>query len=508
MTDSAYLLTITCLGIILLLVLVIRFNVHAFLALMLASIAVGLGAGMPVLDIFASIQEGMGSVLGFVAVIVGLGAIFGQLMEASGGAEVMARRLLRWFGEKKAPWALTLTGFIISIPIFLDIGFIMLVTIVYALARRTGKSTLYYAIPLLAGLGVTHTFVPPTPGPVAVAEILNVPLGWVIFFGVIVGIPCAILAGPVFGKFISSRIMAYPPEKEDLADIGSHAGSSSDSDTGSSSNADVRAGSGPGETAGPAVEAEGYSTETEGLPAGAGGRLAKLPSFTVVVGLILLPLVLIMFSTLFDILAKSGAIDADQWWVKCFQFAGHPFCALLIATLGAAYFFGSKMGYSSREVLELANKSLAPAGLIILVTGAGGMFKEVLIDSGVGTALAETMTSMNIPVIVLAYLLALIVRVTQGSATVAMITAAGMVAPVLDIMGIPDMQKALVVIAIAAGATTLSHVNDSGFWLVNRYLYITEKQTLRSWSVMETIISVSGFLLTLLCSALITGGII
>ena len=462
MTESAYLLTITLVAIILLLILVIRFNVHAFLALLVASIAVGVGTGMPVKEIFTSIQDGMGSVLGFVAVIVGLGAIFGQLMEASGGAEVMARRLLAWFGEKKSPWALTLTGFIISIPIFLDIGFIMLVTIVYALARKTGKSTLYYGIPLLAGLGVTHTFVPPTPGPVAVAEILNVPLGWVIFFGVIIGIPVAIIAGPIFGKFISKRIMAFPPPLEDVP-------------------------------------------EPDPAEAVQGGRL---PSFTVVMTLILLPLLLIMIGTVVDILVGNGTLNAGLFWVKALQFTGHPFSALLMATLGAMYFFGSRMGYNSREVLEIANKSLAPAGLIILVTGAGGMFKEILIDSGVGTALAETMTSLNVPMIVLAYLLALIIRVTQGSATVAMITAAGMVAPALQLMALPDMQNALVVIAIASGATTLSHVNDSGFWLVNRYLYLTEKETLKSWSMMETIISICGFLLTVLTSLLISGGII
>lgn len=469
MTDPAYLLTTALVAIILLLILVIRFNVHAFLALLLASIAVGVGTGMPVKEIFTSIQEGMGSVLGFVAVIVGLGAIFGQLMEASGGAEVMAHRLLSWFGEKKSPWALTLTGFIISIPIFLDIGFIMLVTIVYALARKTGKSTLYYGIPLLAGLGVTHTFVPPTPGPVAVAEILNVPLGWVIFFGVVIGIPVAIVAGPLFGRFISKRIMAYPPPLEDV----------------------------------PNPEAPDSPVP---VAPGNGGRRA--PSFTVVITLILLPLLLIMGGTVADILAGDGAVNEDSFWVIAIQFAGHPFSALLLATLGAMYFFGSRMGYTSREVLEIANKSLAPAGLIILVTGAGGMFKEILIDSGVGTALAQTMTSLNVPMIVLAYLLALIIRVTQGSATVAMITAAGMVAPALQLMSLPDMQNALVVLAIASGATTLSHVNDSGFWLVNRYLYLTEKETLKSWSMMETIISVCGFLLTILASLLISGAII
>ncbi|HEY9561248.1 MAG TPA: SLC13 family permease [Anseongella sp.] len=491
MESSVYLLTITFLAIILLLILVIRFNLHAFIALLVASIAVGVGTGMPVLDIFKSIQDGMGSVLGFVAVIVGLGAIFGQLMEASGGAEVMAHRLLRWFGEKKAPWALTLTGFIISIPIFLDIGFIMLVTIVYALARRTGKSTLYYAIPLLAGLGVTHTFVPPTPGPVAVAEILNVPLGWVIFFGVAIGIPVAIIAGPIFGRFISKRIMTYPPPLEDALE-------------GTAVNQGSASGDGTG-----AEQGSASVIGTMGMPGPAAtAPSGKPPSFTAVILLILLPLLLIMTGTVADILAKDAMINGDAFWVKAILFLGHPFAALLLATLGAVYFFGNRMGYSSREVLEIANKSLAPAGLIILVTGAGGMFKEILIDSGVGTALAETMTSMNVPMIVLAYLLALIIRVTQGSATVAMITAAGMVAPALELMALPDMQNALVVIAIAAGATTLSHVNDSGFWLVNRYLYMTEKETLKSWSMMETIISVCGFLLTVLVSFLISGGLI
>src|SRR3546814_219645 len=283
MESSVYLLTITFLAIILLLILVIRFNLHAFIALLVASIAVGVGTGMPVLDIFKSIQDGMGSVLGFVAVIVGLGAIFGQLMEASGGAEVMAHRLLRWFGEKKAPWALTLTGFIISIPIFLDIGFIMLVTIVYALARRTGKSTLYYAIPLLAGLGVTHTFVPPTPGPVAVAEILNVPLGWVIFFGVAIGIPVAIIAGPIFGRFISKRIMTYPPPLEDALE-------------GTAVNQGSASGDGTG-----AEQGSASVIGTMGMPGPAATAPSeKPPSFTAVILLILLPLLLIMTGTVAD----------------------------------------------------------------------------------------------------------------------------------------------------------------------------------------------------------------
>jgi Gnt-I system low-affinity gluconate transporter len=442
---------ITATAIVLLFVLVIRFKIHAFVSLMITSLFVGIFTGMPLMSIIKSVQDGMGDILGFIAIVVGIGAIFGEILQVSGGAEALSRTMLKKFGEERSSWALMTTGFIIAIPVFLDVGFIILVPMAYALSRKTGRSVLYYAIPLLAGLAVTHAFIPPTPGPIAVAEIIDAQLGWVILFGFIVGFPTAVVAGPYFGRYIAGKIHIDPPDITEEQKM---------------LNADSK---------------------------------TDLPSFGVVVFLIALPLVLILLSTVTDLAIKNSWI-ADQTSTQIILFVGHPFIALLLATLAAMYFLGVKQNYTGRQLMQIANKALGPAGLIILVTGAGGVFKQILVDSGVGAAIAETVSNKNIPPIVLAYILAVIIRLTQGSATVAMITAAGMVAPVIDVVGTGDIGRALVVLVIAAGATTFSHVNDSGFWLVGKYLNMNEKQTIQSWSIMETIISVVGFLLILLLS--------
>lgn len=442
---------ITASAIVLLFVLVIRFKIHAFISLMITSLFVGVFTGMPLMSIITSVQDGMGDVLGFIAIVVGIGSIFGEILQVSGGAEALSRTMLKKFGEERSSWALMTTGFIIAIPVFLDVGFIILVPMAYALSRKTGRSVLYYAIPLLAGLAVTHAFIPPTPGPIAVAEIIDVQLGWVILFGFIVGFPTAVVAGPYFGRYIAKKIHIDPPD---------------------------------------------ITEEQELVKA---SEQKDLPSFGMVVFLIALPLFLILASTITDLAVSSGWVQ-EQLWVEIVLFIGHPFLALLIATLAAMYFLGVKRKYSGKQLMQVANKALGPAGLIILVTGAGGVFKQILVDSGVGAAIAETVSNQNIPPVVLAYVLAVIIRLTQGSATVAMITAAGMVAPVIEVLGTGDIGKALVVLVIAAGATTFSHVNDSGFWLVGKYLNMTEKQTLQSWSIMETIISVVGFLIILTIS--------
>ncbi|MEX0684774.1 MAG: gluconate:H+ symporter [Balneolales bacterium] len=453
MSPSIYLLLVTVISVVLLLALVIRFKIHAFISLLLVSAFVGIAAGMPFDEVLISIQEGMGGILGFIAIIVGLGTIIGKLLEVSGGAEALARNAINIFGTERTTWGLTLTGFIISIPVFLDVGFIILVPIVYALSKKTNKSTLHYAIPLLAGLAVAHAFIPPTPGPTAVAEIIGAPLGWVIIFGLITGIPAAIIAGPVFGKYIGKRIHTVPPEFSESAIIPD-------------------------------------STDNKW-------------DFYIILLVILLPLLLIVAATVFDVLQANEFLPKDVFWLNLIQFIGHPFSALTITTLIAGYFLGYKKGFSGKQVLQFSDKALAPAGLIILVTGAGGVFKEILIDSGVGQALAEIVIAYQIAPIFLAYLLAVIVRVTQGSATIAMITAAGMVAPLISGIGLSSPEKALIVIAIAAGSTILSHVNDSGFWLVNKYLGLTEKDTLKSWTVMETIISIVGFGMVLILYYLI-----
>jgi Gnt-I system low-affinity gluconate transporter len=448
--SAPYIILIVLVGVTLLLLMVLKFKLSAFIALLITSIIVGIMAGMPLQKISASIQEGMGSTLGFVATVVGLGAIFGQMLESSGGAKSLANYLLKKFGTNRASWALMLTGFIVGIPIFLDVGFIILVPIVYALTKDTKRSVLYYAIPLLAGLAVTHTMVPPTPGPMAVGEILGVDLGWVVMMGLIVGLPTAVVAGPVFGKFIAGKIYLPAPELFE--------------DSGTQSRDDKE----------------------------------KIPSFGVIAVIILTPLLLIIMSTFIK-------LGVDKGWMKnsflseILIFIGHPFTALILATL-LSILLCLKRKMSGQTILDLSTKALGPAGIIILVTGAGGVLKQILVDSGIGKMLAESLADSSIPLLVLAWLLSALVRITQGSATVAMITAAGIISPLLSSFNLDQPNIALIVIAIAAGATILSHVNDSGFWIVSKYLGMNEKQTLQSWTVMETIIAVSGLIFTLILS--------
>ena len=434
----------------LLLFMVLKLKISAFISLLITSVYVGILAGMPLDEILKSIQDGMGSTLGFVATVVGLGAIFGQMLESSGGAESLAHHLIKKFGQDKAPWAMVTTGFIVAIPVFLDVGFIILVPIVYALSRDTKKSLLYYAIPLLAGLAVTHSFMPPTPGPVAVADIINAQLGWVIFFGFLLGIPTAIIAGPIWGKYISSKINLQPP-----ADF--------------------------------LNSSKEFKSDE------------NLPSFSLIATIIGIPLLLILLNTLSGVLVAKNVVEKSLF-TDIVKFIGHPFSALIIATLTAIYFLCIRRGMPKQTILDLSTKALGPAGIIILITGAGGVLKQILVDSGIGQMMAESMAGSALSPILLAWILAALVRITQGSATVAMITAAGIIAPILEVFDLSDPARALIVIAIASGATILSHVNDSGFWLVGKYLGMNEKQTLQSWTVMETIIAFCGLFFTLLAS--------
>jgi Gnt-I system low-affinity gluconate transporter len=374
--STGVLFLIVLFAILLLLVMVLKYKTNPFLALLIVSIFTGLASGLPADEVLKSVQDGMGGILGFVAIIIGVGAIFGQILEDSGGATSMAKYLLKKFGQEKAPWALVLSGFLIAIPVFLDVGFIILVPIVYSLSRNSKRSLLYYAIPLLAGLAVTHAFIPPTPGPVAVSEIIGADLGWVILFGVITGVPTAIIAGPYFGKYIAKKINIKAPDLH-------------------------------------------FEAEEKVSP----------PPFYLIATLIGLPLLLIIVSTTLGTLIDQGLLDQNTF-IEVMQFFGHPFVALILVTMLSLYVLGTKRGFSRDQLLKLSTKALGPAGLIILITGAGGVFKQILIDSGIGEAIAATVSEMDISLLVLGYILAVIVRVTQGSATVAMITAAGMIAPV------------------------------------------------------------------------------
>ncbi len=447
---TPYILIIIFSAVSLLLFLVLRLKISAFISLLITSMLVGVMTGMPLQGILESIQEGMGGTLGFVAIVVGLGAIFGQILESSGGAEALAHSLVKKFGKEKASWAMVFTGFLVAIPVFFDVGLIILIPIIYALSRDTKRSLLYYGIPLLAGLAVTHSFIPPTPGPIAVAEILDAQLGWVIFFGFLLGFPTAIIAGPLFGKLIAKKIHLEPPAE---------------------------------------ISAGGSQRTGE----------ENLPSFRLIALLIAVPLILILLNTFTSLAVEKGLIR-DSLLSDIAVFIGHPFSALIIAALMAIYFLGIKRGKTKQQLLELSTKALGPAGIIILITGAGGVLKQILVDSGMGEMMARSISDSAMPPIFLAWLLAGIVRVTQGSSTVAMITAAGIMAPVLDFINPGQPELALIVLAIASGATLLSHVNDSGFWLVSKYFGMDEKQTLKSWTVMESIIAVCGLGFTMLAS--------
>src|SRR5690606_28670450 len=355
MDNTIYLLIITGLSILLLLVLVMRLKVHAFISLLLASTFVGLAAGMPFMELIASLQKGMGDILGFIAIVVGMGAILGKLLEVSGGAQTLAHHTIKAFGEKRSTWAMMLTGFIVSIPVFLDVGFIILVPIIYALANRSGLSLLHFAIPLLAGMAVGHSFIPPTPGPVAVAPTLDVPMGWMIGLGLIVGFPTAVVAGPIFGKYIAKKIVVGVPDF---------------------------------------VEFEENKI------------MGTKKDFFTILFIILLPIFLILLATTSDMLVSGGTLSEEEFWVNLFRFLGHPFIALTIATLVASYFLGFQKGYNAKQLLEFSEKALAPAGLIILITGEGGMFKEILVQSGAGEAMAQIFITYNVAPIIMAYLLA------------------------------------------------------------------------------------------------------
>lgn len=452
MSEASHLILVTFLSIGLLLYLVLRVKLHPFLSLLITAMFLGVTSGMPLSKVNTAIQNGLGGTLGFVATVVGIGGIFGQILEASGGTEAIARNLIRRFGKDKAHWSLVMAGFLIAIPVYFDVGFIILVPVVYALAKDTKRSTLFYAIPLLAGLAVTHTFVPPTPGPVAVADMLGADLGWVILIGSLIGLPVAILAGPVFGSYISKKIDVAPPKHM-----------------------------------------------MEELNNGTEQSECSLPSFTAVATIIGMPLLLMVIKSVIELLIKLGYMQEGIVY-DISVFVGHPFTALIIATLMAAYFLGTRRGFTRKQLLDVSAKALAPAGMIILIIGSGGAFKEMLIQSGVGNVLAEGISATKLPPIVLAFIIAAAVRITLGSATVSMITAAGIIGPILEAYTLSEIHLALIVISIASGATILSHVNDSGFWLVGKYLGLTEMQTLRSWTVMETIIALGGFGIALLLS--------
>jgi GntP family gluconate:H+ symporter len=446
------LLLLSAAAIAVLLFLIIKVKLEPFIALLIAGFALALAAGLPVGDIVgtplkssASILEtGFGGILGHIAVIVGLGTVLGAILERSGGADVLASRLLKLFGERGAPVAMGLTGLIFGIPVFFDIGIFVLAPLVYVTARRGGKSLALYALPMLAGLSMTHAFLPPHPGPTAAAGLLGVDLGWVILLGLICGLPAFAAAGIAWPMWIGPRVNVAVPDD--------------------------------------AVVEEQRSERDDAGPV----------SLALVLGIIAVPLILILGATFGTVTLDPGRL------LNVLTFIGTPAVALTIAVLLAFWLLGTRRGSTVAELSDITAASLRPIGMILLVVGAGAFFGKVISATGVGTALADTLSDAGLPVIVLAYVISCGMRLAQGSATVALVTTGGIIGPLVEPSGYSQAQLATLVIAISAGSIIASHVNDGGFWIISKYFGMTVKETLMTWTVLETILSITGFAMTLI----------
>ncbi|MGK5547270.1 GntP family permease [Streptomyces sp. URMC 127] len=484
------LLTVAALGIALLLFLIIKVRLQPFVALLAVSIAVGLGAGLPVTELFGTVQKsgavslveaGMGGTLGHIAVIVGLGTMLGSVLEVSGGAEALSGRLLALFGERRAPLAMGVTGVVFGIPVFFDVGIFVLAPIVYAAARRSGKSILLYALPLLAGLSMTHAFLPPHPGPVAAAGLLRVDLGWVILMGAAAGLP-AVLAAWAYAAWIGRRV--FVPVPEEMAAAAEEA---------------KRAATTPRAPACEDLARETTTREaTNGEAPAREAPAAEAPvALATLLAVIGTPLLLILLATF------SSVAFAPSTGRSVVEFFGHPFVALTISLLLAYWLLGLRRGWSRTSLEAVSTASLKPVGNILLVVGAGGVFGAVLKGSGVAGALAAALAGAGLPVVVLAWLIAVALRVAQGSATVAIVTTTGIVAPLLADTAASQAHLALVIVAVSAGSIFASHVNDGGFWMVATYFGIPERETLKSWTVLESVLSVAGFAVAAALSAVV-----
>lgn len=435
---------VTIVGLIL---LITKLKVHPFVALTLAAGFLGLTSGMPVAKVMKSFQDGFGGVLGFVGIVLALGTMLGKLMADSGGADQIAQTLIRWFGVRQVHWAMMFSAFLVGIPLFFEIGFVLLIPLVFIVARRSGVSLVKIGIPLLAGLSVVHGLVPPHPGPLLAIGVFGADIGKTIFYGLLVGLPTAMIAGPLFGAFISKYVPGTP--SQELMDQ---------------------------------IAKESSARE--------------LPSFAITLVTVLLPVFLMLLKTFADVV-----LPADHVVRVWMDLIGHPITALLAALLLAFYTFGFARGFSRAQVMKLLDQSLAPTAAIILIVGAGGGFKQMLVDTGVGNVIGQMAVHAQINPLLLAWLVAAVIRVATGSATVATITGAGIVAPVVGL--IPGVNRELLVLATGAGSVILSHVNDAGFWLVKQYFNMTVAETFKTWSMMETIISVVGIVLILLLSMVV-----
>ncbi|MDY0393513.1 gluconate:H+ symporter [Virgibacillus halophilus] len=440
---NLYLLVITIVAIVIVILGVSWWKWHAFISLTVASLFLALFAGLSMDKIVDAYETGVGSVLGHLVGILALGTILGKMMSDSGAGKKVADFFIEKFGKKKLPWAMLLSGFIIGIPVFFEVGLVILLPLVISIRKSTKQNILLIGIPVLAGLSIVHGLVPPHPGAMTAIGIYDANMGHVLLYSLIIAFPTAIVAGPLFAKWVHKRVV-------------------------------------------PVGEPELFQEER---------KLAELPGTGISFFTILLPVLLMLLTVIVPYISLPTVI------AKFLMFIGSPVIALLLACFAAYYFLGYRQGMEGKLIKKLTDDCLLPLASIILIIGAGGGFKQILIDSGVGDAIATMAEQISLSPIVLAFLVAGLVRVATGSATVALTTAAGIVAPVVAHM--TDVNLELLVIATGAGSLMLSHVNDAGFWLVKEYMGLTVKETFKTWTVMETILSFVAFAFVLVLNAII-----
>jgi len=429
MSHGTGLLLFALLVVCLLVVLIARFKLHPFLALVIASVAIGLGSDLPLSAIAKTFQEGVGSTLGFLGVVVGLGIMLGKMLAESGGAHVVAQTFVRWAGPKRLPWAMLFVALVVGIPVLFAVGLVLLVPLVYAIARETKTPLLLLAIPLASGLSVSQGFLPPHPGPMLAIEQVGANVGKTILYGFLIGIPTAIIAGPVFATFIAPKLQV------NLGHLGER--------------------------------------KTDDLPT------HQPPGFGITMLTILLPVLLMLLASFAEL-----ALAKDNRWREWAAFVGSPSIAMLLAVLLSLYSFGYARGFNGRQILKFLEDCVGPAANILLVVGAGGGLSKMLERGGVGSAIADIVTHANISPLLLGWFVAASIRVAVGSATVAITMASAILAPVA--LSTPGLNRELLVLAMGAGSLFCSHVNDGGFWFMKESFNLTVLQTLKTWTVLET----------------------
>jgi GntP family gluconate:H+ symporter len=445
------LVTATLVGIAVLVVLITIVKLNPFLALIIGGLTVGAIAGENLNDVITSFTTGFGSTAASVGSLIALGAIFARLLADSGGADQVVDTIVGRASGRALPWAMALVGAIIGLPMFFEIGLVLLMPVIYLVARRAQVSLITVGIPALAGLSAMHGFVPPHPGPVVAIGLLHANLGVTLGLGILVAIPTVIVAGPLYGTLAGRWVVVEPPDTFD-----------------------------------PRADREPEAGEAE----------RRRPSFGITIATILLPVVLMLGKALADIIIDNP----DNELQKALDVIGNPFIALLIAVLVAMVTFGVRVGMDRNELSDTVAASLPPIAGILLIVAAGGGFKQVLVDSGIGTLLANWAQNANVSVLLLGWAIAVLIRLATGSATIATITASSLMVDLVS--GLPTGEVSLVVLAIGAGSLFFSHVNDAGFWLVNQYFGLTVGQTIKTWSMMETVLSVTGLVCVLLLSLL------